>query len=182
MTQAKAAIRDADIADIAAVQAIYAHHVLNGLASYEEVAPATSEMRARYEGVRARGLPYFVAIAGGEIVGYGYCTPFRPRSAYRFCVENSVYVKAGVHRRGAGKALLAALIERCTALGYRQMIAVIGDSANIASIELHASQGFVRAGLLRSTGYKFGRWVDTVLMQRPLGDGDGTLPEQNPAG
>ena len=164
-----------------AIQAIYAYHVLHGLASFEEVPPDLEEMRRRFEEVTARGLPYLVAGNGTEVLGYGYCNRFRPRSAYRFSLENSVYIRADMHGKGLGKALLAALIERCTALGYRQMIAVIGDSGNIASIALHASLGFVRVGTLRSSGIKFGRWVDTVMMQRALGAGDGTLPAGDPA-
>ena len=166
------------MADMPAVWAIYAHHVLHGLATFEEAPPALEEMGERFDAVRASGLPYLVAEtgSGGEILGYAYCTLFRTRSAYRYCLEDSVYVKAGMQRKGVGRALLAPLIERCAALGYRQMIAVIGDSGNAASIQLHARLGFVRAGTLRSSGFKFRRWVDTVTMQRPLGDGDATLP------
>lgn len=137
-------------------------------------------MRRRYDEVRERGLPYLVAVLGGVIVGYGYCNLFRTRSAYRFSLEDSIYVKDGEHGKGIGRVLLAELIGQCTALGYRQMIAVIGDSGNAGSIGLHESLGFIRSGMLRSTGIKFGRWVDTVMMQRPLGPGDGTLPQQDP--
>ena len=137
-------------------------------------------MRRRYDEVRGRGLPYLVAVQGGMIVGYGYCNLFRTRSAYRFSLEDSIYVKEGEHGKGIGRALLAELIGQCTALGYRQMIAVIGDSGNAGSIGLHESLGFIRSGMLRSTGIKFGRWVDTVMMQRPLGPGDGTLPQEDP--
>lgn len=137
-------------------------------------------MRRRYDEVRERGLPYLVAVLGGVIVGYGYCNLFRTRSAYRLSLEDSIYVKDGEHGKGIGRALLAELIGQCTALGYRQMIAVIGDSGNAGSIGLHESLGFIRSGMLRSTGIKFGRWVDTVMMQRPLGPGDGTLPQQDP--
>lgn len=174
-------VRDAVPGDLASIQAIYAHHVLHGLASYEEVPPAEDEMRRRYDDVRSRGLPYLVAADGAEVLGYAYCTLFRTRSAYRFSLEDSVYVKPGQHRRGVGRALLQVLIERSEALGYRQVIAVIGDSGNSGSIGLHASLGFLRCGLLRSSGYKFGRWVDTVLMQRPLGSGDGTAPGAAPS-
>jgi L-amino acid N-acyltransferase YncA len=114
------------------------------------------------------------------VVGYGYCNLFRTRSAYRYALEDSIYIRDGMLGKGIGKALLAALIERCTALGYRQLIAVIGDSANAGSIQLHASLGFLRSGTLRSTGFKFGRWVDSVTMQRALGQGDGTLPNEDP--
>jgi phosphinothricin acetyltransferase len=173
-------IREAIRADLPVVQSIYAHHVMHGLASYEEVPPDLAEMQRRFDDVKAQDLPYFVAESAGLVVGYGYCTLFRTRSAYRFTLEDSIYVKEGMLGKGIGKALLSVLIERCTELGYRQLIAVIGDSANAGSIRLHASMGFLRAGMLRSSGFKFGRWVDTVTMQRPLGLGDLTLPESNP--
>ena len=169
-------VRPASAADFAAIQSIYAHHVLHGLASFEEQPPPVEELRRRYGEVIARGLPYLAAEEAGEVVGYGYCTPYRTRSAYRYALEDSVYVREGQNRKGIGKALLAELIVRCERLGYRQMIAIIGDSAQDASIGLHASLGFLRAGTLRSVGFKFGRWVDTVMMQRPLGRGDGTPP------
>jgi L-amino acid N-acyltransferase YncA len=169
-------VRPAVPQDLAAIQAIYAYHVLHGLASFEEQAPPLGEMRRRFEEVTGQGLPYLVAEERGEPLGYGYCALYRTRSAYRYCLEDSIYVKQGQQRKGIGRALLAELIARCEALNYRQIIAVIGDSANAASIAVHASLGFVRAGNLRSSGYKFGRWVDTVLMQRPLGKGDGTKP------
>jgi len=173
-------VRSATPVDLPAIQSIYAHHVLHGLASYEEVPPDVDEMRRRFAEVTQRGLPYLVAVSGGTVVGYGYCTLFRTRSAYRFALEDSVYVRDGMLGKGIGRALLTVLIDQCTVLGYRQMIAVIGDSGNAGSIGLHASLGFLRSGNLRSTGFKFGRWVDTVLMQRPLGVGDGTLPAGNP--
>ena len=134
------------------------------------------EMRRRFDDVTARGLPYLVAGGEGEVLGFGYCAPYRTRSAYRFSLEDSVYVREGEHRKGIGRALLAELISRCERLQYRQLIAVIGDSAHVPSVALHASLGFLRVGTLRSVGYKFGRWVDTVIMQRPLGPGDGTRP------
>jgi phosphinothricin acetyltransferase len=151
--------------------------VLHGLASFEEEAPPVEEMRRRYEDVARQGLPYLVAEENGELSGYGYCTLYRTRSAYRHTLEDSIYVKQGKQGKGIGKAVLTELIARCTALNYRQIIAVIGDSANVASIAVHASLGFVRAGSLRSSGYKFGRWVDTVFMQLPLGGGDMSPPE-----
>ena len=169
-------LRPATPQDLPAIQAIYAHHVLHGLASFEEEAPPLAEMRRRYEDVTGSGLPYLVAEDKDEVLGYGYCTLYRTRSAYRYTLEDSIYVKEGRQGKGIGTALLAELIARCTVLDYRQMIAVIGDSGNAASIGVHARLGFVRAGNLRSTGYKFGRWVDTVLMQLPLGEGDGTKP------
>ena len=173
-------IRPATPGDLPAIQAIYAHHVLHGLASFEEIPPHIDEIRRRFDEVRSRGLPYLVAESDRLTVGYGYCNLFRTRSAYRFALEDSIYVRDGLTGKGIGKALLTALIEGCTALGYRQMIAVIGDSGNAGSIQLHASLGFQRSGTLRSTGFKFGRWVDTVTMQRALGPGDGTLPEADP--
>ncbi len=169
-------VRPATAADCEAIQAIYAHHVLHGLASFEEIPPSLQDMRGRFDEVTARGLPYLAAEESGQVLGYGYCSLYRTRSAYRYTLEDSVYVRDGQHRKGIGKAILAALIERCEALGYRQLIAVIGDSAQAPSIGLHASLGFLRAGTLRSTGFKFGRWVDTVIMQRPLGPGDGVRP------
>jgi phosphinothricin acetyltransferase len=169
-------VRPAAPQDLPAIQAIYAHHVMHGLASFEEVAPPLEEMRRRYEDVTRQGLPYLVAEENSEVLGYGYCTLYRTRSAYRHTLEDSIYVKQGKHGKGVGKAVLTELIAICTALKYRQVIAVIGDSANAASIGVHASLGFVRSGHLRSSGFKFGRWVDTVFMQRPLGAGDGSKP------
>ena len=169
-------VRSAALKDIASIHSIYAHHVLHGLASFEEVPPTVDEMRRRFEDVTGQGFPYLAVEMGGEVLGYGYCSLYRTRSAYRYTLEDSVYVKQGSHGKGIGKAVLAELIARCAALKYRQIIAVIGDSGNAASIGLHASLGFVRAGNLRSTGFKFGRWVDSVLMQLPLGTGDGTKP------
>ena len=173
-------VRNAAPGDLAAIQAIYAHHVLHGLASFEETPPAVDEMRRRHSSVIAAGLPWFVAADGGEVVGYGYCTPYRTRSAYRFSLEDSVYVRPDCHRRGIGRALLSELIRRCEILGYRQLIAVIGDSAHAPSIGVHAATGFVRVGTIRSVGYKFGRWADSVIMQRPLGPGDGRPPGRLP--
>jgi phosphinothricin acetyltransferase len=169
-------VRAAQPDDIAAIHAIYSHHVLHGLASFEEEPPSPAELRRRYDDVLARKLPYVVAELGGAVAGYGYCAPYRTRSAYRFALEDSVYVRPDAQGRGVGRALLAELIRRCEALGYRQLVAVIGDSAHAASVGLHASQGFLRVGTLRSVGFKFGRWVDSVIMQRPLGAGDGTKP------
>ena len=169
-------IRPAAPQDLPAIQPIYAHHVMHGLASFEEVPPVLEEIRRRFEDVTKQGFPYLVAEEKGEILGYGYCSLYRTRSAYRYTLEDSIYVKQGMQGKGVGKALLKELIARSEALGYRQIIAVIGDSANAGSIKLHASLGFVRAGVLRSTGFKFGRWVDSVYMQLPLGQGDGSKP------
>lgn len=168
-------IRDAGEPDLDAVLAIYGHHVLTGAGSFEEVPPDPAEFAARFREVRRHGLPYLVAVADGTIGGYAYAGPFRPRAAYRYTLEDSVYVAPGMAGRGIGRALLGSLIERCTALGYRQMVAVIGDSGNTGSIGLHRALGFRPAGMLRSVGHKHGRWVDLVLMQRPLGDGDGPV-------
>jgi L-amino acid N-acyltransferase YncA len=161
-------IRDAAESDMPAVAEIYAHHVLTGLASFEETAPGAGEMVGRYAAVRKGGFPYLVAVVDGEVVGYAYASSYRTRPAYRFTVEDSVYVREGRGGRGIGKALLQALIERCRAGPWRQMIAVIGDSANHPSIELHRRAGFRVVGTLDSVGFKFGRWVDSVLMQREI--------------
>ena len=162
--------------DIPALHAIYAHHVLQGLASFEEQPPSAAELRRRYDEVVSQKLPYLVADFGGTVAGYGYCAPYRTRSAYRYALEDSVYVHPDAQGRGVGRALLAELVRQCEALGYRQLIAVIGDSAHAASIGLHEGQGFLRVGTLRSVGFKLGRWVDSVIMQRPLGSGDATRP------
>jgi len=174
--RAEAEVRDAAQGELAAIQAIYAHHVLRGLASFEEVPPDLEEIGRRHADVSERGLPYLVAARAGEVLGFGYCAPYRARSAYRYALEDSVYIREDSARQGLGSRILAELIARCERLGYRQVIAVIGDSANVPSIALHARHGFVRVGTLRSSGYKFGRWVDSVLMQRPLGPGDGAPP------
>jgi phosphinothricin acetyltransferase len=170
-------IRDATEDDLAAIQAIYAHHVNHGLGSFEEVPPNVAEISRRRDVARDNGLPYLVAELDGVVRGFAYASPFRSRSAYRYSVEDSVYVGPDALGAGIGSALLAALIERCTERGFRQMVAVIGDSANQASIGLHAKHGFVQTGLMPAVGFKFGRWVDTVRMQRALGPGDTTLPE-----
>ena len=169
-------MRPAQPDDLAAIQQIYAYHVLQGLASFEEAPPSVAELRERYDELSARRLPYLVADIGGHAAGFGYCAPHRTRSAYRHALEDSVYVRQDLAGKGVGTALLSELIRRCEALGYRQLLAVIGDSAHGASIGLHASLGFLRVGTLRSVGYKHGRWVDSVIMQRPLGSGDGAPP------
>jgi phosphinothricin acetyltransferase len=175
--QAAFAVRDAAEDDLAAIAGIYGHHVRNGLGSFEEEPPPLAEIARRRAEVLAKGLPYIVAAgAGGGILGYAYAAPYRARSAYRFSVEDSIYVAPGDGRRGVGSALLAALVARCTEAGYRQMVAVIGDSGNAASITLHERMGFRRVGLLPAIGFKHGRWVDSVLMQRDLGEGAATLP------
>lgn len=170
-------VRDANEADMAAVQAIYEHHVLKGLATFEEVPPDVAEMARRRQEVLKLGLPYLVAELDGEVVGYSYATTYRPRAAYRYTVEDSIYVADGLGGRGIGRALLRELIVRCEAGPWRQMLAVIGDSRNAGSIGLHASLGFTFIGTLPAVGFKFGGWVDSVLMQRALGEGQATLPE-----
>lgn len=169
-------MRPAAPRDLPAIQSIYAHHVLTGLASFEEEPPPVEELERRYRDVIARGLPYLVAEVGAVVAGYGYCAPYRARSAYRYALEDSIYIRHDMTGRGIGRRLLEELIRRCEGLGYRQVIAVIGDSANQPSIGVHAACGFVRVGTLRSVGFKFGRWVDSVFMQRPLGPGDATKP------
>lgn len=169
-------IRDSGDGDVAAIQAIYAHHVLHGFGSFEEEPPARDDMAARRAGVVAAGLPWLVAEIDGRIAGYAYAGPFRPRAAYRFAVEDSVYVAPDFTRRGVGRALLVELIARCEAGPWRQMLALIGDSDNHGSVGLHRALGFSPVGTFASVGYKRGRWVDVVLMQRPLGVGDATLP------
>ena len=169
-------VREARPPDLPAIAAIYAHHVLTGLASFEIDPPDESEMRRRYAEVLARGLPFLVAEGDGAVLGYAYAAPYRTRPAYRFTVEDSVYVAHKRVGRGIGSLLLASLVSACGRAGCRQMIPVIGDSANAASIALHERCGFARVGLLPATGFKFGRWVDSVLMQRAIGEGDATLP------
>jgi len=158
-------IRPAIAADLAAIQPIYAHHVLTGCASFEEVPPDLEEMGRRFAALTEAGYPYLAAEVEGRLLGYAYCGPYRPRAAYRYSVG-----------KGLGKLLLAALIERATAIGKRQMIAVIGDSANLASVGLHAALGFRRIGVIEAVGFKHGRWVDSVLMQRALGPGAEAAP------
>jgi L-amino acid N-acyltransferase YncA len=170
------AVRPVRPEDLPALHSIYAHHVLHGLASFEETPPSLEEIERRYRDVIERRLPYLAAELDGIVAGYGYCAPYRARSAYRYALEDSVYVRPDMLGRGVGVALLNELIRRCEDLGYRQLIAVIGDSAHLPSIKLHAACGFLRVGTLRSVGFKFGRWVDSVIMQRPLGRGDATLP------
>jgi len=169
-------VRDFNPDDLAAVTRIYADYVLHGTATFEEVAPQSEEIARRMAKIAAQGLPWLVADAEGAVAGYAYASLFHGRSAYRFTLENSVYVDAAQHRRGVGRALLTELLARCEALGYRQMIAAIGDSGNHSSIGLHWALGFREVGVYRSVGMKFGRWLDVVLMQRSLGEGDRSLP------
>lgn len=159
-----------------AVAGIYAKHVLHGLASFEEVPPPLDEIKSRRAGVLKLGLPYLVAELDGHVVGYSYATFYRARPAYRYTVEDSVYVADGLQGRGVGTALLAELIARCERGPWRQMLAVIGDSANAPSIALHRRMGFTSCGTLASVGFKLNRWVDSVFMQRALGPGDSLQP------
>lgn len=157
---------------MASVQLIYAREVNEGSVSFELEAPDLEEIRRRFAALRDGGFPYLAAtLAGGRLAGYAYAGPYRPRPAYRFTVENSVYVADWARRRGVASRLLAALIDACEQREFRQMIAIIGDSANAASVELHRKAGFRVVGTLESVGYKFGRWLDTVIMQRSLGAG-----------
>jgi len=170
-------IRRASQMDAAAVAAIYGHHVLHGLGTFEEAPPSAEEIGGRIQAVLDRGLPYVVAEQAGEVIGFAYAAPFRPRAAYRYTVEDSVYIAPAAIGRGVGKALVGRVIADCEAIGLRQMIAVIGDSGNAGSIALHRSLGFEHAGVGRALGYKHGRWVDIVWMQRALDGGDETRPD-----
>lgn len=169
-------IRAAGSADADAITRIYRQAVLHGTGTFEIVPPDAAEMAARHARIVAAGYPFFVAADLDDILGYAYAFAFRDRQAYRFTVEDSVYVRDDAQRRGIGKALLGALLSEAEARGFRQMVAVVGDSVNVGSIRLHASAGFVHTGTWRSLGWKSGRWLDAVLMQRSLGDGDRTVP------
>jgi phosphinothricin acetyltransferase len=173
-------IRDGAERDLSTIADIYAHHVLKGLATFEEVPPSIEELAARRAAVLGAGLPYLAAGLDGRVVGYAYATPYRPRPAYRYTIEDSVYVEEGRGGEGIGTALLAELIARCESGPWRQMLAVIGDSGNSASLALHRRLGFAAVGTFTSVGFKLGRWVDTVLMQRPLGAGDRSPPPRGP--
>jgi L-amino acid N-acyltransferase YncA len=169
-------IRPAVAADLPAVTEIYEHAVLYGTATFELIPPDLAEMTRRFGVLMDGGFPYFVAALEGQVIGYAYAGAYRPRPAYRFTVENSVYLQPAIHRRGIGLQLLQRLIAESEALGYRQMIAVIGDSANAGSIGVHTKCGFQMIGTHPHVGFKFGRWLDTVMMQRALGEGAGTIP------
>ncbi len=170
-------LRDCGEADIGRIAAIYGHYVRTSLATFDEVAPTAAEIAQRRADLAAARLPFLVATdANSAVLGFAYAAPFRLRPAYRYTVEDSIYVAAEVTRRGIGRALLTRLIERCAAEGFRQMVAMIGDSANAASIGLHEAAGFRRAGVLSDVGFKLGRWVDSVIMQRALGPGSTTTP------
>lgn len=170
-------VRPSTGADVLSVCSIYATHVLHGTATFELVPPDEGEIARRRESILKEGLPYLVAEADGAVVGYAYAAPYRPRPAYRHTIEDSIYLHPDAIGKGIGRRLLAELLDQCEQGPWRQMIAVIGDSANAASIGLHRKAGFRAIGVFQSVGWKFGRWLDTVLMQRPLGGGD-----QSPAG
>jgi L-amino acid N-acyltransferase YncA len=177
MTAENVIVRPSREADVAAIAAIYGHHVLHGVASFEEVPPSADEIGRRRDHILARGLPYLVGERAGRVVGYCYAGLFRTRSAYRFTVEDSIYIDPAEIGRGIGRKLLQPVIEQCAERGYRQMVAVIGGSETVASVRLHRALGFVQIGVLPALGFKFGRWIDAVLMQRALGPGADTLPE-----
>ena len=165
-------IRPSTGADLTAIQAIYGQAVLQGTGTFETEVPTVEEMGRRRAEVLSRNLPWLVAERGGEVLGYAYANYFRPRLAYRFCLEDSIYLAPTAQGQGVGRLLLAELIARCEAAGARQMLAVIGDAANAGSIGVHTALGFEHTGVLKSAGWKFGRWLDVVLMQRTLGLGD----------
>jgi L-amino acid N-acyltransferase YncA len=164
--------------DVRAITAIYRYHVLHGVASFEEIPPEPDEIARRRGEVLGHGLPYLVAERSGRILGYCYATPYRSRSAYRFTLEDSIYIDQAEVGRGLGRTLLTSLLDRCAELGYRQMVAVIGGSDTWPSLRLHAALGFARIGVLPAVGFKFGSWVDIVLMQRALGLGARMVPDQ----
>lgn len=169
-------IRPSTADDLPAITAAYAWNVHHGTGTFEIEAPSDTEMARRREDVLSKGLPWLVAERDGRVLGYAYANQFRPRPAYRFCLEDSIYLAQEAQGQGVGKVLLAELIAQCEARGARQMLAVIGDSANAGSIGVHRALGFEPAGILKSAGWKFGRWLDVVLMQRALGQGDGIAP------
>jgi phosphinothricin acetyltransferase len=169
-------IRPATVADLPSVTSIYEHAVRHGTATFELIPPDLAEMTRRFDALRDGGFPYLVALLEGSVAGYAYAGPYRPRPAYRFTVENSVYLEPAIHRRGIGLQLMQRLIAECETRGFRQMIAVIGDSANAGSIGVHTRCGFQMIGTHPSVGLKFGRWFDTVMMQLPLGEGATTVP------
>jgi phosphinothricin acetyltransferase len=178
MNQSAFIIRPSEEKDILQIQDIYSHHVLTGTASFEITPPDVADMLSRRAAVVSKGLPYLVAVKDDEVLGYAYATIYRPRPAYRFTVEDSVYIREGLRGKGLGKALLQAVIDQCTASGYRQMLAVIGD-ASAPSVALHRSLGFELAGTFKAFGFKFGAWRDTAMMQRQLGEGSATLVSED---
>jgi len=171
-------IRPSKASDVAAIAEIYGYHVLNGLASFELLAPSADEIAKRRADVVGKNFPYLTAEIDGKVVGYAYASLYRTRPAYRHTMEDSIYVHKDFGGRGIGKQLLEALIEACEKAGCRQLIAVIGDSDNHGSIRLHAACGFEMVGVMKAVGFKFGRWVDSVYMQRDIGEGQSTLPPE----
>lgn len=170
-------IRPSRDTDLPAITAIYAHHVRNGTGTFETTPPTESDMATRRADVLAKGLPYLVAEEGGQVLGFAYCQWFKPRPAYRFSAEDSIYLHADAAGKGLGKALLAELVRQAEAGGIRKLIAVIGDSNNAGSVGVHSSLGFTPVGTFKSCGWKFGKWLDIVLMEKTLGEGDSTPPE-----
>jgi len=173
-------IRPSTAHDLPAITAIYAWNVLHGTGTFELDAPDLAEMTRRRDDVLAKGLPWLVADSGGVVLGFAYANHFRPRRAYRFCLEDSIYLAADAMGKGLGRLLLAELLARCEAVGARQMLAVIGDSANAASVGVHRALGFEQVGVFGSAGWKFERWLDVVLMQKRLGLGGTTSPQDDP--
>ncbi len=172
-------IRDAEAGDIPTITAIYEDEVLTGTATYELDPPDEEEMGRRFQSLRSQGYPYLVAAGpDGAVIGYAYAGPFRARPAYRWTVEDSIYLARAARGQGVGRALLTILVERCQGLGFRQMIAVIGGANNHGSVRVHERAGFAHVGVLPGSGFKLGGWVDTVLMQMPLGEGKDTLPDE----
>ncbi len=169
-------IRDVQDGDMGMIHDIYADQVLNGVSSWEETPPTLEEMTVRRDAVLSAGYPYRVAVRDNIVLGYAYVSAYRPRPAYRHTVENSIYIAKSGRRLGLGKDLLTDLIDVCTKMGFRQMIAVVGDSKNAMSIDFHIKMGFEKIGIIKSIGFKFGRWLDSVILQLPLGDGDRTPP------
>lgn len=174
-------IRPSRDEDISAIAAIYGHHVLHGTGTFETEPPSPADMAVRRADVLSKGLPYLVAEQDGDIVGFAYGNWFKPRPAYRFSVEDSIYLAPGLHRKGLGRALLAELLARFEAVGIRKAMAVIGDSANAGSVGVHRALGFTEVGTVRSCGWKFGAWRDIVIMEKVLGTGDTQPPPEPPA-
>ncbi len=170
-------IRNSLPEDIADITAIYTHHVLHGTGTFEIDPPTCDDMANRRTDVLSKGLPYLVAVEGNQLLGFAYCNWFKPRPAYRFSAEDSIYLAPEAQGRGLGRSLLTELMQRAEAVGVRKLIAVIGDSANQSSIGVHQSVGFAPAGLLKSCGWKFERWLDVILMDKTLGVGDSSAPD-----
>ena len=174
MSSAELLIRPSTPADLPAITAIYGWNVRNGTGTFELDPPDEPEMARRRDDVLGKGLPWLVAERGGKVLGYAYANHFRPRKAYRFCLEDSVYLADDAKGQGLGRLLLVELMARCEALGARQMLAVIGDSQNLGSLGVHRTLGFEHVGVMKSAGWKFDRWIDVVIMQKALGPGDTT--------